>query len=277
MTPPPGLFASGNRSVRTVSIQVSVTYPSTLQTTLTETLKSPGHQSNPSSRQRDRALVTFQNAANVFSARDPNVALLSMKYSSVLFRHRAAPRVRAALAGVVHDRQPAAGQKRHNTGAGCQTSSRTTREGCASGHVAATPPISVMNLRRTLPEMPRCEGRGQEGGGEKQRSGAPLDFGLGRTASSASTASSTYQPRHSSFATPAMPKARCPRGHSTPLNSPPVCRRRCKPSMGTTKPHSSSGRTRASSYRPASSITCQRVSYAVEPRRGASAANEPLT
>ena len=92
--------------------------------------------------------------------------------------------------------------------------------------MAATPPISVMNLRRTLPEMPRCEGRGQEGGGEKQRSGAPLDFGLGRTASSASTASSTYQPRHSSFATPAMPKARCPSGHSTPLNSPPVCRRR---------------------------------------------------
>ena len=86
MTPPPGLFASGNRSVRTVSIQVSGTYPSTLQTTLTETLKSPGHQSNPSSRQRDRALVTFQNAANVFSARDPNVALLSMKYSSVLQR-----------------------------------------------------------------------------------------------------------------------------------------------------------------------------------------------
>jgi hypothetical protein len=39
--------------------------------------------------------------------------------------------------------------------------------------------------------------------------------------------------------------ARCPRGHSTPLNSPPVCRRRCRPSMGTTKPHSSSGRTRA--------------------------------
>lgn len=70
----------------TVSHQVSGTYPSTLRTTLTETLKSPGHQSNPSSRQRDRASVTFQNSANVLRARAPIVVLLSMKYSSVLRR-----------------------------------------------------------------------------------------------------------------------------------------------------------------------------------------------